>query len=905
MSDGAPSPHPSVEKLRCFGLGQLDSEDSSVIEEHISQCEVCCRTLAEVGPDTLVDLLRQIRKSPEVIHESSTVALMQGTAEPGSDRPSGGDRPTVADLPPELENHPRYRVLALLGSGGMGAVYKAEHRLMERQVALKVMARSLLGSPAMIERFRREVKAAARLSHPNIVTAHDAEQAGDLHLLVMECVAGVDLSHLIAERGPLPIGEACNYVRQTAAGLQHAHEQGMIHRDIKPHNLMLTPEGVVKILDFGLARLGGDASAPGSTTAQGIVLGTVDYMAPEQADDAHQADIRSDIYSLGCTLYHLLSGRPPFPKGSVVQKIMAHTERQPDSLSQLRPNLPLGLVRIVERAMAKLPSQRYQTPADLYLALEPFAESAVVVVAEEPARPPRKPPLAAAAGRTQRIAEAKRRPPPEEVILDALPVDDRRRRRWPIVLALLVLLVGGLIAGAAVYRSRTDKGELAITTEAPNVEVVVKQNGNVVRIIDTKTNKEVELPSGLYELELVGQPEGLRLSLDKVTIQRGDKVVAYVLRQREPLSPAKNLPTAVLLHTIAWKDESKGFLVHINQTGISADGQLFFGAGDAETSGAVRVFDLASGKQVREFVLGEDTGGNAAPTFARFVPGGKYLAVSYHTRNDIYLWDIGTGKLARKFIGHSAAAPHFAVSPGGSRLLSWSDDKTVRVWDVSSGAELRKLEGHADKAAGDFSPDGKQILTFSADKTLRLWDADSGQTLKKLEGHTDACTGCFSPNGKQVLSYGPDRTIRLWQLATGKEVRRFEGSTDKVLFAGFVDRGRLVVGRTADQKYRIWGTVSGKLISEIEGSKYGADGWTLTASPDGKQALVSVAIDGSVRVLDLRSGAERHRYLGCPNARSFSFSVDGSVAVAGSFRAGMFVFRLPTPSAEKAGEVRR
>ncbi len=273
----------------------------------------CCRTLAEVGPDTFVDAAARAPNPERLPNGNRRRDALAGRrrARPSLRRRGAGP----IGLPPELLNHPRYRVLALLGAGGMGAVYKAEHRLMERLVALKVMAARLLGNAAMVERFRREVKAAARLAHPNIVTAHDAEQAGDLHFLVMEYVEGTDLARVVAERGPLPVGEACDYVRQAAMGLQHAHEHGMIHRDIKPHNLMLTPQGTVKMLDFGLARLAGEAgSQPGGGTAQGTVLGTVDYMAPEQADDAHQADIRSDIYSLGCTLYHLLSGRPLSPR---------------------------------------------------------------------------------------------------------------------------------------------------------------------------------------------------------------------------------------------------------------------------------------------------------------------------------------------------------------------------------------------------------------------------------------------------------------------------------------------------------------------------------------------------------------------------------------------------------------
>jgi serine/threonine protein kinase/WD40 repeat protein len=785
-------------------------------------------------------------------------------------------------------------VRTLLGAGGMGVVYKAEHRLMERAVALKVMTRALVGSAANVDRFRREVKAAARLSHANIVAAYDAEQAGDVHFLVMEYVEGTDLARWVAERGPLPVAEACDYARQCAAGLQHAHEHGMIHRDIKPHNLMRTPCGAIKILDFGLARLAAEAGAAASgVTGQGILLGTVDYLAPEQADDARHADIRSDIYSLGCTLYHLLSGRPPFPRGTAVQKIMAHTEREPLPLQELRPDLPPELARVVRRMMAKSPDERYQTPADVGAALEPFVSATAALSLDPPPSHGKT---------TRRSSNGCRRPRRARVILDAPPVRPARNPLWAVAVALMVLALIGLTAAAlAVYRIQTDNGELVITTDDPDIEVIIKQNGNLVRVIDTRTSKEVKLESGLYDLELKGQTDDLKLSLDRVTIRRGETVVATITRKKKGPGVAANPPPLKpeLLHSLPWPDESQRIPANIFCTGISSDGRLFLGAGDAGFSGSVRVFDFATGKQVQEFVFGEDTEGQVPFTLAQFVPGGKHLVVRYSIKKELFLWDIATAKVVRKFVGHTEAGPQFAVSPDGKRLLSWGEDRTVRLWDVETGEELRKLEGHTDKAAGVFSPDGKQALTFSPDRTLRLWDVESGKELKKLEGHTDSCSGCFSPDGKQALSYGPDGTIRLWDLKSGKEVRRFEGSRGGVASAGFAANGRLVVARgdehSGDLIHRVWEHASGKLVSEIDYTRYGSNAWTFTASPDGRLALVSVKGDGSVRVVDLSSGKEVHRFDKCPGARSWSFSPDGTFVVAGSFRAGMYVFRLRVP----------
>jgi tRNA A-37 threonylcarbamoyl transferase component Bud32 len=304
------------------------------------------------------------------------------------------NEPTAAPVPPELANHPRYRILRQLGKGGMGVVYEAEQTLMGRRVAIKVISKALLDHPDTLERFRREVRAAAQLAHPNIVAAYDAEQAGDLHMLVMEFVEGQSLDQVLRRRGPLPVLHACVYVRQAALGLQHAHERGMVHRDIKPHNLMLTPRGQIKILDFGLAKMVSE-QRPGQTlTALHAYMGTPEYSAPEQAADARSADIRADIYSLGCTLYCLLAGRPPFHGETQVQTILAHLEKPPPPLPELRPDVPPDLWAVVAKMLAKAPAQRYQKPAEVAQALAPFgkpgakaAPAQETMAARTPSRP--------------------------------------------------------------------------------------------------------------------------------------------------------------------------------------------------------------------------------------------------------------------------------------------------------------------------------------------------------------------------------------------------------------------------------------------------------------------------------------------------------------------------------------
>jgi serine/threonine protein kinase len=603
-------------------------------------------------------------------------------------------------VPAGLAGHPRYEVEeVLLGAGGMGTVFKARHRLMDRTVALKVMSPELMHRPAAVERFQREVRVAAQLAHPNIVTSFDAEQAGDCHFLAMEFIEGTSLAHLVADEGPMPIRKACDYIRQSALGLHHAHEQGMVHRDIKLHNLMLTLHGQVKILDFGLARflsesapaadalardtaviassggatldgteLGssvgriftppdagrieypsheshtGPASALEAATASptsaemgaepltrlGAVMGSPDYIAPEQIADAHAADIRADIYSLGCTLYFLLAGQAPY-QGSVLQKLRAHEVQRPRPLRELRPEIPAHLAAVLDRVLAKDPAHRYQTPAEVAEALAPFAV----------------PPI-------------------------------RRYWRWIAAAAAVFLLAGGLVLsrielGAAVVRIATNKGELVIETEDPDVQVEVLKGGERVRIVDLKTGKKTDLQAGDYEVKLVDDKDGLVLSSDHFTLSRGGKQIVWVTREQ----PEK------------------------------------------EAIGPVRVFQ-----------------GHDAPVYAvARSPNGR-LALSSGADKTIRLWDLRTGKELRQFVGHKdgAAGVHFLDN---RRAMSIGLDKTARLWDVASGHELARFELPAKAGAlVAASLDGRRILSCGEDFTMVVWDFETSKEIHRLTGHT-------------------------------------------------------------------------------------------------------------------------------------------------------------------------
>jgi serine/threonine-protein kinase len=269
----------------------------------------------------------------------------------------------------------KYKLLDHLGSGGMSNVYLAEHLLMRRRVAIKVLPKNRVEDTSYLERFRREAQAAAALDHRNIVRAYDIDNEGSNHFLVMEYVEGRDLQAIVQEEGPLDYARAAEYIRQAAEGLDHAHRAGLIHRDVKPANLLVDRSNVVKLLDLGLARFSDEDRASLTLQYDENVLGTADYLAPEQAVDSHGVDVRADIYSLGCTLYFLLTGHPPFPEGTLPQRLMAHQRTPPPDIRSERPDAPEDLCAICMKMMAKKPAARYQTAREVADALAEWLKS--------------------------------------------------------------------------------------------------------------------------------------------------------------------------------------------------------------------------------------------------------------------------------------------------------------------------------------------------------------------------------------------------------------------------------------------------------------------------------------------------------------------------------------------------
>jgi hypothetical protein len=380
--EARPVVHPSPELLRDLGSGRFDTATVERVLAHLDGCPPCRQAAGALLGDAVLGRLRAARPVGQTVPEAPGAAETPGppTATPVMAQPVEVETvPQVAPaVLPELRDHPQYEVVRELGRGGMGVVYLARNKIMDRPEVLKVINKQFLGQAGAAERFLREIRAAAKLSHPNIVTAFSALQVGELFAFAMEYVEGETLAQVVQARGRLPVVNACYYAQQVAQALQHACDKGMVHRDIKPHNLILSRHGkkhVVKVLDFGLAKATREREADAGLTGTGMMLGTPDYLAPEQALDAASADIRADIYSLGCTLYFLLSGGPPFQGRSQFELLQAHQSLSPTPLNRVREDVPAELAAVVTKMMAKDPAKRYQRPAEVAQALAPFVKA--------------------------------------------------------------------------------------------------------------------------------------------------------------------------------------------------------------------------------------------------------------------------------------------------------------------------------------------------------------------------------------------------------------------------------------------------------------------------------------------------------------------------------------------------
>jgi WD40 repeat protein len=336
-------------------------------------------------------------------------------------------------------------------------------------------------------------------------------------------------------------------------------------------------------------------------------------------------------------------------------------------------------------------------------------------------------------------------------------------------------------------------------------------------------------------------------------------------------------------------DSDQNKQAHIWDVKFSSDSRLLLGAGDAGPSGAIHIWDVATGKECPTLLTGKKVWFSSAV----FTPDGKQVVSCYSRDNQVYIWDAATGTPRRHLVGLAKPATSVAVSPDGRLALAGSQDQTLLLWDLESGQELHRFSIRSEHGTGTFSPDSRSILTYGDDPTLRLWDVKTGAPRHELAGHSVDCSGLFSRDGLQVLSFSADKTVRLWDAATGRQIRLFEGCANVVLGAAFLPAGGQVVAWAKDGMLRVWDAGTGRELRTLDlGQDWKRDARAVALSQDGRRLLTNHE-DHRVQLRDLSTGAELHRYANVRNARGLTFSPDGRFAASGSFRAGVYLLRLP------------
>lgn len=721
-----------------------------------------------------------------------------------------------------------YLLVERLGEGGTGHVFKARHLQLHRPVALKIIRRELLAEPDVVRRFYREIQLISQLTHPHVVHAYDAGPVGETHFLVMEYVRGDDLAKHVRHVGPLPAAAAIDYIRQAALGLQHIHQHGLVHRDLKPHNLLLTrdegsstalrerPYGLVKLLDLGLARfdLEGKAATAaidtGMTPVGAVLLGTLDYMAPEQALDFHAADIRADIYSLGCTLHFLLTGRPPFSGGTLAQRLLWHQQAAPPDIEAVRRDLPPGLTAVLGRMLAKRPEDRLQTPGEVAQALAPL-----VPLAEECQRE-RAIPLAHRVGPIARRAPATRR-----------------------MLVAAVSAAALLLGGVALF--------LLPPSTAPS-----------------DPNAGVAAPAP------VEPPPGLVIDAEPLPVAPGAPLSANALTTRP--APLDGLRS--------WTLETRGMRGSVTELAHSPDGTWLAAASEDQV---IRLYRQPGELDLGRALVGHEHGGQAnADLRLTWAPDSRFLA-SGGVDGTVRLWQVGSGRLFRT-LRLQGPVSGVAWSPDGRTLAcGLRPSGAVLLFEARSGRPLFSLEGHeGGVGALAWSPDGKVLATGGEDRTLRLWDIGSGRTLHTMEGHAGTVRQiAWQPDSKALASTAErDNEVRVWSALTGRS--RFTAPIRPGAGLAWSPDGRTIA--LADGGGHFWEPGSERMPRAFPS---GVNLRTVSWSPDGRRLVVGGAAHaggrGIVEVWDRATSTLAHSREGhqlWPAGQALAWSPDGRVVAA-------------------------
>jgi WD40 repeat protein/formylglycine-generating enzyme required for sulfatase activity/serine/threonine protein kinase len=846
-----------------------------------------------------------------------------------------------------------YVLLDKLGEGGMGAVFKASNWKLGQVVALKLIRQEHIDSESALKRFQREIRAAAQLNHPNIVRAYDADEVNGTHFFVMEHVEGTDLSKLVKKNGPLPFTEVCDYIRQAALGLQHAFERGLVHRDIKPHNLLLAtrdketrrpgdqetrkptgsaslpfspspvlptsspPHRLVKILDMGLARIEyANPSDKSSTTMtqEGAVVGTPDYMAPEQIVDSHRADIRADLYSLGCTFYYLLTGHVPFPGGSLGQKLVKHQLDEPKPLERERAGTPPALAAIVRKLMAKRPEDRFQTPAELALALHNVDLSPVAQPVESPSA------ATLADSRSQSAASAFQFPSlvSDTAVGSHSPVIKRKkaeRRQFIMITTALgaVLVIAAALLGYVVFGKQGSKGSKASTEPSAHATPLKKHltPGEEAAADDKKRQAaEVEAErTRRIEADEAVKPLVTKAADGKTTFVEFAKDLS-AFKAKYDGTPAALKATQMLmklpspLDALDGKKLPQDCLDYWKVRGMEPPPELVGVVGEHRGRRGTDIRGIAWEPEGKLLAVGGADGfiqlWDAATLRPRVQLGGispvmtadgRLLAIS---GGSIVQWKSLDTEPSQTVLVKDVAAASVLTTTRDGRQLAASDGVSIRVWDMAGPTPREKAflkwPGHINEIC--FDHEGKRLIAGNHDKTIRLWDVqgDDVRELATLSGHGDWVTHvAITPDGKTLASVGAhDWTARLWDLSQrdAQPVVISMGTAGNGL-AFSPDGKTLAIGTWNGVVWIVDLTADGPRRRHVLGREMPPSGSyivsSLAFSPNGKTLAVSVGNSGALQLWDVDTGKEVQPLTGPIGAtHDVAFAPDDSILATAS-----------------------